>query len=249
MLRLVVLTVSLGALVVTFVFRASSRRKSRTNSKVAIAESSALVPSRPGVLSAGDFRGLFFLLVSLLHGTLFFTLLGETLSMAESASLAFWSAAAVNFAVFFRVLQSQLAAALRYDQHWSLAPFDFIAVFIAAGLEYLLFVHQGFSWGGEHFRLVLVAAFGLFGALSYVGTFARVKSGLQSGQRMGELLFHGSNVLLMMACVVAALAALIWPHRIPVVVTDLWIVLCLAVNMYISMRRLMYARLIAKAEA
>ena len=92
MLRLVVLSVSLGALVGTFVFRASSRRKSRTNSKVAIAESSALVPSRPGVLLAGDFRGLFFPLVSLLHGTLFFTLLGETLSMAESASLAFWSA-------------------------------------------------------------------------------------------------------------------------------------------------------------
>jgi hypothetical protein len=239
-LRLIVLVASIGMVIGAALGRATSRKRQGSNDNTKV--NPTHFTRRAGVLAAGDFRGLFFLLVSLLHGTLFFVLLGETLKAVESGSLYFWSATAVNFAVFFRVLQSQLAAALKYDMHWRLGPFDFIAVFVAVGLEYTLFVHSGYDWGDESFRLILIAIFGIFGALSYVGTFSKIQQGLTSQERLVEIATHGSNVLLMVACVFTALGALIWPHLLPVWAADIWITFCLVANIYVSMRVLLRAR-------
>ena len=83
----------------------------------------------------GDFKTIFLLLVSLLHGSLFIFLCERTLRMFENFSWQQLSVEVLFYAIFFRMLQTQILAALKYGGVWRVRPFDFILVFVTVLFE------------------------------------------------------------------------------------------------------------------
>ena len=199
--------------------------------------------TRPS-LTAGDFRGLFFLLVSLLHGSLFFSLTDNLLTRGEFTDPLFWTTTFLNLSVFFRVLQSQLAAALKYNRYWKMKPFDFVSVFLAALLEYLLFCHNKYSWGGGQFRPILLTAFCTFGALSYIGSLSRIKKQLHAEDLATEKKIQLFNTTAMTCCTIACALHLIFKTTIPLWTLEVFLGCIVTLNLSASMKQLMQSSLL-----
>ena len=195
-------------------------------------------------LSSEDFRGLFFLLVSLLHGSLFFSLVDNLLTRGEFTQPLFWTTAFLNLSVFFRVLQSQLAAALKYDRYWKLKPFDFASVFLAVLLEYLLFCHDKYPWGRGQFRPTLLTIFCMFGVLSYIGSLSRVKKQLSTEDLSAEMKIQILNVVAMIFCALACVLHLVVPMTIPLWALEALLGCVLMLNLSASMRQLINSPLL-----
>lgn len=193
--------------------------------------------SRSG-LGVEGFRGLFFLLVSLLHGSLFFSLVESLLSRGEFFSLSFWTSAFVNLSVFFRVIQSQLAAALKYGRYWSMRPFDFISVFLAVLMEYLLFCHYRYPWGSGNFRSVLLTIFCIFGTLSYIGSLLRVRRKLGAKDLADERRIQLFNVATMACCTLLCVLNLALSRIIPLWPLEIMLGCAILLNLNVSMRQL-----------
>lgn len=188
------------------------------------------------MLANEDFRTLFLLLVSLLHGNLFIALTERTLVISEQGlTLALATTIVLNYAVFFRVLQSQLAAAMKYDAAWRVNPFDYLLVFITAIFEYTLFTHDRFSWASEEIRLWLIVGFAIFGAISYALTYLRTRRSLTGDERRDERTIQLLNIVFMVASAIVGTLALLCvnSHFLPYV--NLFLSLLLVLNIYTSL--------------
>lgn len=143
---------------------------------------------------ANDFKALFLLIISLLHGNLFIALSDRLVSNLPIMTLDQVATFILCYALFFRVLQTQLLAALKYDTAWLFRPFDFLLVFITALFEYIVFVHDRLPWFTSLHLAGLLVGFALFGILGYATTLVRVRRSLRDSERRRETLIQMINI-------------------------------------------------------
>lgn len=110
-----------------------------------------------------DFKTIILLMVSLLHGSLFIILCDQTLTLIRFPRTVSVAALVMNYAIFLRVFQTHLLAAIKYDSRWKIRPFDFVYVFVTALFEYLLFMHPEASAPDSEFRWAMVVGFSVLG--------------------------------------------------------------------------------------
>lgn len=199
------------------------------------------VPSSPrrtlGVLSQGDFRSLFLLIVSLLHGNIFIALTERVISQVGAPNGGiFWTTTVLYYVLFFRILQSQLAAAMKYDSAWRVSPFDFVVVFLTAIFEYVLFTHDRFAWASDTFRLQLLLAFSFFGAASYLFTYMRTRGEMGRAERTSERIIQILNTGFMLVAAASIVLAMLRPDLLGMHALNIWLSVLLLANIYVSMR-------------
>lgn len=185
----------------------------------------------------GSFQNVFLLLLSLLHGTVFFALTEQVMRQVDDSDpWPFWSTTLLNYIIFFRVIQSQLAAATKYGDTWRLGTFDYVAVFLAALFEYVLFTHHSHPWSSEDFRLWMIFGFAVFGVASYGLTYLRTHADLPESVLHDERIIQTLNIGFMIGCGLTALAGLTWPSQTSSVVINVLVSIILLVNIFASMR-------------
>ena len=70
------------------------------------------------------FYEILVLIVSLLHGTLFFSLAEKTIDLINSFTLIGLSYLTFFFAIFLRIFQTHILAAIKYTEKWDFKPLD-----------------------------------------------------------------------------------------------------------------------------
>ncbi len=135
------------------------------------------------------------LIVSLLHGTLFFSLADRTIDLINHFSLLNLSYLLFFFSLFFRIFQTHLLAAVKYTEKWTFKPMDFLLVFFTALFEYILFSKEEIVYDPHKWYFPLIFVFWLFGALGYLTTYIRTRKSYQGKNRTLELRLQIINIL------------------------------------------------------
>lgn len=126
------------------------------------------------------FREVLVLIVSLLHGSLFFVLGDKTIDLINNFSFLKLSFLLFYFSVFFRIFQTHILAAFKYADIWKINPLDFIPVFLSSLFEYLLFMHEHLEIKGYDVYNSLIFIFCGFGLIGYLFTFLKTFSGFST---------------------------------------------------------------------
>lgn len=144
------------------------------------------------------YKSLFLLIISLLHGTLFFSVLERlTITAPWELGLGDILTHLLYAVVYLRVFQSQVSAAIKYDRVWQFSLSDLILVFGAVSFEYLLFNSRKVYWIGSDGELILILVFAIFASVSYLMSYLRVRSGLNTKIMRSEMRIQISNIVAM----------------------------------------------------
>ena len=204
------------------------------------APSEGLVTSQTQVVVAGnanEFKTIFLLLVSLLHGNLFFALAAKSIPSVHELDAYGMSLVVLSYTVYFRVLQSHVVAALKYDARWRLRPFDFVLVFITVVFEFALFTREDVPWLTNNNLRVMLICFAIFGAVGYAVTYLRTRAGMKAAGYKNEWKLQTVNVAVLLAMAVLYLADLKWISNLDIEVAINYVVSgCLWANVYLSIR-------------
>ena len=185
----------------------------------------------------GDFKTIFLLLVSLLHGSLFIFLCERTLRAIETFSWQQLSVELLFYAIFFRMLQTQILAALKYGGVWRVRPFDFILVFVTVLFEYIVFMHDSIQGVGTWFLRTVLIGFALFGIAGYIITYASIRKKLSPENLKRERIVQTVNVSVVLLIGALFVYDLNWqPFREFFMIANLAVALLLWINIYISIR-------------
>ena len=185
------------------------------------------------------YKSLFLLIISLMHGTLFFTVLERlTITAPWELGLGDILTHLLYAVVYLRVFQSQVSAAIKYDRLWQFSLSDFILVFGAVSFEYLLFNSRKVYWIGSDGELILILVFAIFASVSYLMSYLRVRSGLNTKTKRSEMRIQISNVAAMVLVGTIALTLYAFPLERLDIVGRLLIVFVVTVNLIDSSKNL-----------
>ena len=141
------------------------------------------------------FRDTFLLIVSLLHGSLFFVLGDKTINIINAFNIIDLSRLIFFYSLFFRVFQTHLLAAVKYNVKWTLNPLDFIMVFMTSLFEYLLFSHEKIVVAGTDIYNSLIMFFCLFGFIGYIFTYLKTYKNFDSKEQKTERRIQIINIV------------------------------------------------------
>lgn len=186
----------------------------------------------------GDFRAIFLLLVSLLHGTLFFILGERLVSVIVDFSLERLSLIVLFYSLFFRILQTHLLAALKYDGAWRIKPYDFIFIFFTALVEYLVFMHDTIAPSREWFLRTMLVIFASFGIVGYSLTYLSTRRSIEDARDLRrERIVQTTNIVVVILLGGLCLADLLWtPFPLFFTLVNFVVAAALWANIYISIR-------------
>lgn len=148
---------------------------------------------RPPLLE--EYKSLFLMLLSLLHGVLFFKVADQLVELdyrVDFVESIAWIL--LCLVVFFRIFQSQVVAALKYDGQWRLKALDFVAVFVVILVEYLLFSSAIIAWLPLRGELLLLSLLSALGVAGYLVTFLRIRSDLNGPRVRRERRIQAINI-------------------------------------------------------
>lgn len=163
------------------------QRKRVIQSKSCAVQSSPDVKSRDGAPSYEFFYEILVLIVSLLHGELFFVLVDRTISLINNYSITDLSLLLFFFTLFFRIFQTHLLAAVKYTEKWSFKPLDFILVFITAAFEYIMFCNDRIIHNPTRWYYYSIFCFCVFGIAGYIITYCRTCSRYSGREKPSEI--------------------------------------------------------------
>ncbi len=193
---------------------------------------------RRPIRNEGDFRAIFLLIVSLLHGTLFFILGERLVELFKAYSLEHLSLLVLFFSLFFRILQTHLLAALKYDTAWRIKPYDFVFVFFTALVEYLVFMHESIAPSRDWFLRSVLVIFATFGVVGYSLTYASTRTSIADpDDRRRERIVQGTNITVVALMGALCLVDLLWrPFPEFFVIVNFVVSAVLWLNVWISIR-------------
>ena len=116
-------------------------------------------------LLSKNFKELFILIISILHGQIFFLISEKATNLMGNFSIKELSLVILFYSMFFRVFQTHILAALRYQLKWNVKVFEFILVFLTALFEVFL-VRSSMLKSAYPFHILLII-FSLFGIFGY----------------------------------------------------------------------------------
>lgn len=141
------------------------------------------------------FHETLILIVSLLHGNLFFILGEKLVEMINDFSFSKASQLLFMFCVFFRIFQTHLLAAIKYTNKWVFKPLDFVLVFGTSLFEYLLFSNDTIHNNQSNWYYGLLFFFCIFGIIGYALSYFRTKRSFPAHERRKELLLQSANII------------------------------------------------------
>lgn len=127
------------------------------------------------------------LIVSMLHGTLFFVLAEKVIELVNQFSITNLSYLIFFFSLFFRIFQTHLLAAIKYTEKWTFKPMDFVLVFFTALFEYILFSYERILANSSQWYFYLIFAFCIFGIIGYFITYIRTRNSYENNKKSLEL--------------------------------------------------------------
>lgn len=135
----IVLFALLGISSFHFMYQIFTICKARHNQKTVISEESKKeekisISTQEGGFTE-DFKTIFLLIISLLYGTLFFFLCENTINIVQQYSKVELSILCLQIAMYFRIIQTHLLAAIKYSKNWRIKSFDFLLIFLTAFLS------------------------------------------------------------------------------------------------------------------
>lgn len=187
----------------------NSQQKSDDNNSVVNNQSSSDKKEE----SPSIYREAFLLIVSLLHGSIFFILADKVIPIIKDFSLLKLSFLLFFFSLFFRIFQTHSLAAISYAGKWKFHPFDFMLVFVTALFEYVLFSLDESTLSKEPIYFHLVCGFALFGIVGYFFTYLKARGKQFPDEQKGEFYIQAIN----MSClsVMGVLQELVFDNVIP----------------------------------
>lgn len=184
------------------------------------------------------FYDILILIVSLLHGTLFFVLAEKVVELINNFSVIKLSYLLFFFAIFLRIFQTHILAAVKYTEKWLFRPMDFIMVFLTALFEYILFNNSEILGASTEWHFYTVFAFCLFGIVGYFVTYRRTYKDYEGADRKSERLIQLINIICILAVgVLKVLSYLyIFPECINISLPNFLSAGILVLNIYLSLR-------------
>lgn len=219
-------------------------RKKQNTAPVATGVKNDLVTEKKEqkIDNKGDGRSFFYdiliLIVSLLHGTLFFLLAEKAIELINDYSIEKMSYLALYFSIFLRIFQTHILAAVKYTEKWLFKPMDFVMVFFTALFEYVLFNNDKISVGRDEWHYYTLFVFCLFGVIGYLITYLRTYKDYKRKERSTELGIQSINIFcILVVGIVKLLCYLkIWPEFLDVVMANFVSAGVLIVNIYLSLK-------------
>ena len=184
------------------------------------------------------FHEILILIVSLLHGSLFFILADQLIDLINSFSFLELSSLIFCFALFFRIFQTHLLAAIKYTEKWSLKPLDFVMVFITALFEYLLFSSEDIQSNGKDVYYHIIFIFCIFGIIGYFVTYKRTYKNYKKSGKKNELKIQAINIFcILFIGLLSIIGYVIYPiYPIITTVMNLFSAFMLFININLSIR-------------
>lgn len=181
-----------------------------------------------------NFKDLFILLISILHGELFFLITNYSLDILENFNLIKLSKIILFYSVFFRIFQTQLLAALKYDRVWKVKIYDFIIVFITVLFEFLffsVFYKETYPFIKGYILMIIFALFGIFG---YVHTFFMYKRGTTKLSK-SEKKIQTINICILIIVLMLSAWVILYPSLIMIMIFNYIISILLLLNIGFSL--------------
>ncbi len=188
--------------------------------------------------SRSFFYDILILIVYLLHGTLFFVLAEKVVELINYFSVIKLSYLLFFFAIFLRIFQTHILAAVKYTEKWLFRPMDFIMVFLTALFEYILFNNDEILGASSEWHFYTVFAFCSFGIVGYFVTYRRTYKDYEGVDRKSERLIQLINILCIFAVGVLKLLSYlyIFPEYINILLPNFLSAGILVLNIYLSLR-------------
>lgn len=141
------------------------------------------------------FYDMLVLIVSLIHGTFFFVLAEQLLTIINSFSIIALSYLIFYFSLFLRIFQTHILAAVKYTEKWIFRPMDFVLVFCTAIFEYLIFYNEKIINHRQEWYYFTIFTFCLFGAIGYLITYLRTKNDYKGKEKNDEMHIQIINII------------------------------------------------------
>lgn len=171
-----------------------SKKKTQKRKKVAnYQKSNEKQPTKQQRLNF--FYEVLILIVSLLHGTLFFLLAEKVIDLINRFSILNLSYIIFFFSLFFRIFQTHLLAAVKYTEKWTFKPMDFVLVFFTALFEYILFSYEQILANSKQWYFYLILSFCFFGIIGYFTTYMRTRNSYEKDKKNLELRIQTINMI------------------------------------------------------
>lgn len=181
-----------------------------------------------------NFKELFILIISILHGELFFIISEHTLLLIDDFNIEWLSKIILFYAVFFRIFQTQILAAIKYDGIWKVRIYDFIIVFITVLFEFIFF-KISFSDNVLNMRgHIFMIIFALFGIFGYYHTYITYKNNVSSDFK-NEKKLQIINIMALLIILIIEIIVL-WVTNIKIIIySNILIAIILYINIFISL--------------
>ena len=180
------------------------------------------------------FKDAIILMVSLLHGSLFFTIAGNTIELINAFSYYKLSILLFDYTIFLRVFQTHILAAIKYDRKWDIRPLDYVWLFCTALFEYILFNSKDINGWNDTIRNYVIIGFCIVGIVGYALSYFRTKDQYHEYDRAAEQIIQSTNIMVL--AVVGGLhiikAVIKYEDSIPNYLCAAWIM----INIYKSMQ-------------
>ncbi|MCM1233189.1 MAG: hypothetical protein NC489_23980 [Ruminococcus flavefaciens] len=184
------------------------------------------------------FYDVIVLMVSLLHGTLFFLLADRMIELINNFTVLELSFLVFFFSLFLRIFQTHILAAVKYTEKWVFRPMDFVMVFFTAFFEYLLINNKRITNRREEWYYYVIFAFCLFGVIGYIITYRRTYKQYNGIEKSAELHIQIINIVCIIVVGILNLFNYfhIFPKYITVPFVNFFPSGVLLFNIYLSLR-------------
>lgn len=134
-------------------------------------------------------------MVSLLHGSLFFTIAGNTIELINAFTYYKLSILLFDYAIFLRVFQTHILAAIKYDRKWDIRPLDYVWLFCTALFEYILFNSKEINGWNDTIRNYVIIGFCTVGIIGYALSYFRTKDQYHEHDKASEQVIQSTNIM------------------------------------------------------
>ena len=181
-----------------------------------------------------NYKELFILLISILHGELFFVITDYTVEIINNYNGLQFSKIVLFYAIFFRIFQTQLLAALKYDGIWNVHAFDYIIVFITIFFEYIFFKYYYLANTSNIYGNAFIVLFALFGIFGYLHTYLTYSKSVNYKNKK-EKKIQTINIIFLVVIIILELLTILFYSSHWIIVSNILVSVMLITNVYISL--------------
>jgi len=180
------------------------------------------------------YKELYLIVISIIHGSLFFIFLDKLNEGYKDFNFLNISFYIFIFCVFLRIFQTQVLAAIRYENKWKLKIFDFVVIFVIGAFEYFLMQLLDNSNFNKEKIYVYFICFGIVGIIGYVFTYLSIKK--SNEDNIKEKNIQLINILALIIIISIFLVAFFSESNISKILANIFCSIIFVFNIYSSLK-------------